>query len=33
MSAYRLLQVLLVAFGLVFCLVWPLALVWPAGWA
>lgn len=24
MSAYRLLQILLVAFGAVFCLVWPL---------
>lgn len=33
MSATRLLQILLVAFGAVFCLVWPLAIVWPAGWA
>jgi hypothetical protein len=32
MSATRLLQVLLVAFGLVFCLIWPLAVVWPTGW-
>ena len=33
MSAYRLLQILLVAFGAVFCLVWPLSIVWPAGWS
>jgi hypothetical protein len=33
MSTYRLLQILLVAFGLVFCLVGPLAIVWPSGWA
>ncbi|MGJ8536218.1 MAG: DUF6632 domain-containing protein [Parasphingopyxis sp.] len=26
------LQVALVAFGAVFCLVYPLALVWPSGW-
>lgn len=33
MTAYRLLQILLVAFGVVFCLVGPLAIVWPSGWA
>jgi hypothetical protein len=33
MTAYRLLQILLVAFGAVFCLVGPLAIVWPSGWA
>ena len=32
MSATRLLQILLVAFGAVFCLIWPLSIVWPAGW-
>jgi hypothetical protein len=30
---YTLLQVALVAFGVVFCLVYPLSAVWPAGWA
>lgn len=33
MTYTRLLQIALVAFGAVFCLVWPLAIVWPAGWA
>ena len=33
MSAYRLLQIALVAFGVVFCLIWPLSIVWPSGWA
>lgn len=33
MTAYRLLQILLVAFGIVFCLVAPLAVIWPSGWA
>ena len=33
MNAYRLLQILLVAFGAVFCLVGPLAIIWPSGWA
>lgn len=28
-----LLQIALVLFGAVFCLVYPLALVWPSGWA
>jgi hypothetical protein len=27
------LQIALVAFGAVFCLVWPLSIVWPAGWS
>jgi hypothetical protein len=30
---HKLLQVVLVLFGIVTCLVYPLALVWPAGWA
>ena len=29
----RLLPIALVAFGVVFCLVYPLAIVWPSGWA
>ncbi|WP_339691148.1 DUF6632 domain-containing protein [uncultured Parasphingorhabdus sp.] len=29
---YSFLQVALVLFGVIFCLVYPLALVWPAGW-
>jgi hypothetical protein len=33
MSAHKLLQIALVLFGIVFCLVYPLAIVWPAGWA
>ncbi len=33
MSTYRLLQIALVAFGVVFCLIWPLSIVWPSGWA
>ena len=32
-SAYKLLQVALAVFGAIFLLVYPLALVWPAGWA
>jgi hypothetical protein len=32
-SAYKLLQLALVLFGVVMLLVYPLALVWPAGWA
>lgn len=31
--SYRLLQIALVAFGAVMLLVYPLALVWPSGWA
>lgn len=30
---YSYLQTALFAFGVIFCLVYPLALVWPAGWA
>ena len=33
MTAYRMLQIALILFGVVFCLVWPLSIVWPAGWA
>lgn len=33
MSAHRLLQIALAAFGVVFCLVWPLSIVWPSGWS
>jgi hypothetical protein len=33
MSSRKLLQIALVLFGIVFCLVYPLAIVWPAGWA
>tara|TARA_R110001599_G_scaffold9041_18_gene44935 strand:- start:3310 stop:3702 length:393 start_codon:yes stop_codon:yes gene_type:complete len=29
---YSFLQVALVLFGTIFCLVYPLALVWPSGW-
>ena len=29
---YSFLQVALVLFGVIFCLVYPLALVWPSGW-
>jgi hypothetical protein len=32
-STYRLLQLALVLFGIVMLLLYPLALVWPAGWA
>jgi hypothetical protein len=31
-SAYRLLQLALVVFGVVFLLLYPLAVVWPSGW-
>lgn len=30
---HKLLQIALLLFGAVFCLVYPLALVWPSGWA
>src|SRR5262245_42265917 len=33
MSAHRLLQVALVVFGAAFLLIYPLAIVWPSGWA
>jgi FtsH-binding integral membrane protein len=32
-SAYKLLQLALVVFGLVSLLLYPLAVVWPSGWA
>jgi hypothetical protein len=32
-SPYKLLQVALAVFGVIFLLVYPLALVWPSGWA
>lgn len=32
-AAYRLLQFMLVAFGAVMLLLYPLAVVWPSGWA
>ena len=33
MSRRNLLQFALIAFGAVFCLVYPLAIYWPAGWS
>lgn len=33
MSNDRLLSAALVMFGAVFCLVYPLAMIWPTGWA
>jgi FtsH-binding integral membrane protein len=33
MSAHRLLQMALAAFGAIFLLIYPLAIVWPSGWA
>jgi len=33
MSAHRLLQTALAVFGAIFLLVYPLAIVWPSGWA
>ena len=33
MSREALLRVALIAFGTVFCLVYPLAVLWPSGWA
>ena len=32
-TSYRLLQIALVAFGAVMVLLYPLAVVWPSGWA
>jgi cytochrome c biogenesis factor len=32
-SPYKLLQLMLAVFGVIFLLVYPLALVWPSGWA
>jgi len=33
MTSHKLLQIALVAFGATFCLIYPLAMVWPSGWA
>jgi len=33
MSRLKLLQIALIVFGVVFCLVYPLAIIWPSGWA
>lgn len=33
MSRHSLLSAALIVFGAVFCLVYPLALIWPSGWA
>lgn len=33
MSRQKPLQIALIAFGVVFCLVYPLAIIWPSGWA
>ena len=33
LGKYTYLQVALFVFGVIFCLIYPLALVWPAGWA
>jgi hypothetical protein len=33
MLRQKLLQITLIAFGAIFCLVYPLAIVWPSGWA
>ena len=33
MSPYRLLQIALALFGTIFLFVYPLAIVWPSGWA
>jgi len=33
MSSHRLLQLALAVFGAIFLLVYPLAVVWPSGWA
>ncbi|HEX4391483.1 MAG TPA: DUF6632 domain-containing protein, partial [Mycobacterium sp.] len=32
-TSYRLLQIALVFFGAVMLLLYPLAVVWPSGWA
>ena len=32
-SAYKLLQLALAIFGVIFLLLYPLSLVWPSGWA
>ena len=33
MSSHKLLQIALVLFGATFCLIYPLSIVWPSGWA
>jgi hypothetical protein len=33
MSNQKLLSIALIVFGAVFCLVYPLAIIWPSGWA
>ncbi|MEA3009101.1 MAG: hypothetical protein QOJ91_793 [Sphingomonadales bacterium] len=33
MTSRKLLQIALIAFGATFCLVYPLAIFWPSGWA
>jgi hypothetical protein len=33
MTARKLLQIALILFGVTFCLVYPLAIFWPSGWA
>jgi hypothetical protein len=33
LSSHRLLQIALAVFGAIFLLVYPLAIVWPSGWA
>lgn len=33
MTARKLLSIALVLFGATFCLIYPLSIVWPAGWA
>jgi hypothetical protein len=33
MTPHKMLQIALVLFGAIFCLVYPLAIVWPSGWA
>ena len=32
-SNHKLLSLALIVFGAVFCLIYPLAIVWPSGWA
>ena len=32
-STYKLLQLALAVFGVIMLLVYPLALIWPAGWS
>ncbi len=33
MSRPKLLQIALAAFGVIFCLLYPLSIIWPSGWA